>query len=451
MMTMTSSFGLVAVFAVDFANLFYISMLGQQELAAAIGFAGTLMFFNISICIGISIAASALVSRALGADDRQKARRIAGTATAFMFATSALLVILQLPFLGALLSLMGADGSTLTIARDFLYIVVPTLPLMGLAMALSAVLRAVGDARRAMYVTLAGGIASAIVDPVLIFGLDMGVTGAAVASGISRFVMMCAGFYGAVRIHNIIAIPTFADIKDNISGLSYIAGPAVATNIATPIGNAYVTASLSQFGDDAVAGWAIVGRVLPVAFAAIFALSGAVGPIIGQNLGAGNLQRVKLTITNSLLFLSFYTVAVWLLLFLFSDLLAGLFQAEGEARNVIVFFCTLVAGSFIFNGSLFVANACFNNLGYPLYSTVFNWGKATIGTIPFVYFGARWGGAEGAIAGQGLGAVVFGLLAIIVCLRVTNRLDAHVPPDQKTPVWGGPLNAFSSSKGANVG
>lgn len=449
-MTMTSSFGLVAVFAVDFANLFYISLLGQQELAAAIGYAGTFMFFNISICIGISIAASALVSRALGAGDREKARRIAGAAATFMFVATVILVMAQLPFTSALLSLMGAEGATLEIARDFLFIVVPTLPMMGLAMALSGILRAVGDARRAMYVTLAGGLATAIVDPILIFGLDLGVTGAALASAVSRFTMMAAGLHGTITVHNIIAPPSLDDLKENFNGLSAIAGPAVATNIATPIGNAYVTASLAGFGDDAVAGWAIIGRILPVAFAAIFALSGAVGPIIGQNLGAKQIDRVKLAITNSLIFLFIYTVLVWLILFLTSDLIAKLFSADGEARAVIIFFCTIVAGSFIFNGALFVANACFNNLGFPLYSTFFNWGKATLGTIPFVYYGAQWAGAEGAIAGQGLGAVAFGIVSIIVCLRVTRRLERHLPPDDQPPVWKGPLNAFSSGKGANA-
>jgi Na+-driven multidrug efflux pump len=67
-MTATGSIGLVAVFIVDALNLFYISLLGQQELAAAIGYAGTLLFFSTSIAIGLSIAATALTARALGGE-----------------------------------------------------------------------------------------------------------------------------------------------------------------------------------------------------------------------------------------------------------------------------------------------------------------------------------------------------------------------------------------------
>src|SRR3979490_3001872 len=75
-MTATGSIGLMAIFIVDFLNLFYISLLGQQELAAAIGYAGTVLFFTVSLCIGITIAGTALVSRALGARQRGDARRL---------------------------------------------------------------------------------------------------------------------------------------------------------------------------------------------------------------------------------------------------------------------------------------------------------------------------------------------------------------------------------------
>src|SRR6478672_8707859 len=85
-MTATGSIGLMAIFIVDFLNLFYISRLGEQELAAAIGYAGTVLFFTISLAIGVSISGTALVSRALGARKRDEARRLATSSLVFMFA-----------------------------------------------------------------------------------------------------------------------------------------------------------------------------------------------------------------------------------------------------------------------------------------------------------------------------------------------------------------------------
>ncbi|WP_208978641.1 hypothetical protein [Pseudovibrio denitrificans] len=74
-MTSTGSVGLIAIFLVDFANLFYIAQLGIEELAAAIGYAGTVMFFNSAIGIGLSIAASASVARRIGQGDARSANR----------------------------------------------------------------------------------------------------------------------------------------------------------------------------------------------------------------------------------------------------------------------------------------------------------------------------------------------------------------------------------------
>ncbi|MEO8248981.1 MAG: MATE family efflux transporter, partial [Burkholderiales bacterium] len=76
-MASTGAIGLVAVFAVDLINLFYISRLGEKEIAAAIGFAGVVAFFHISIAIGLTIAVTAVVSRTIGSGRMAEARTLA--------------------------------------------------------------------------------------------------------------------------------------------------------------------------------------------------------------------------------------------------------------------------------------------------------------------------------------------------------------------------------------
>ncbi|GAL09543.1 multidrug and toxin extrusion (MATE) family efflux pump YdhE/NorM homolog [Vibrio astriarenae] len=114
-------------------------------------------------------------------------------------------------------------------------------------------------------------------------------------------------------------------------------------------------------------------------FAVIFALSGAVGPIIGQNYGAERYDRVEDTLKNSLFVTTIYTLVVCLLLYFLQDYVVAIFSLQGDAALIVTAFCTYVAISFIFNGTLFVANTSFNNLGKPLYSTALNLGKATLG------------------------------------------------------------------------
>lgn len=446
-MTATGSIGLVAIFLVDAFNLFYISLLGEDELAAAIGYAGTLLFFTLSINIGLSIAATALTSRALGKGDRKEARAIAGTSLFYMITASVLIVALVYPFIPQFLSLIGAEGRTAGLAAGFMQIVILSLPLLALGMGSSALLRAVGDAKKAMYVTLGAGLVTAIFDPIFIFGFDMGINGAAVSTILARIFMAGFGLYVLINVHDLLARPNLPTIIREIRPYLAIGAPAILTQLATPIGNTYMTAAVAEYGDSAVAGWAIVGRIIPVAFGTIFALSGAVGPILGQNLGAKKFDRIERAIKDSFIFILIYVALVCLALALLRIQIADLFGTEGDARKVVIFFCLWVAASFLFNGMLFTANAAFNNLGYAFYSTIFNWGRSTLGVIPFVWIGSAYYGLEGALVGYGLGAVFFGVASAIVCLRLVHKLAekdhdddiarTHVPSASQSPYSSG--------------
>ncbi len=429
-MTAAGTVGLVAVFLVDVVNLFYISMLGHQELAAAVGYAGTLLFFILSLSIGLSIAVGAMTSQALGRGDRAYAKQLAGASLVVMGVTMSVAAVLVYPVLPYLMNLLGATGSTADLALRFTRIVLPSTPVLGLGMCLSALLRSLGDARRAMFVTLGAGVATAMLDPLLIFGFGWGLDGAAIATCLARLVMVGIGLHGVVRVHGLFEWPRTSVLRQTLKPFFAIGLPSVLTQIATPVGNAFVTAAISSYGDNAVAGWAVIGRIIPVAFAALFALSGSVGPILGQNLGAGRHDRLRATMRDSLKVVVVYVLCVWLLLALGGGWIADVFHADGEARELIVFFCVFVAGSYIFNGAVFVANAAFNNLGYVLYSTALNWGRATLGVMPFVWVGGHYFGARGVLGGYGLGVVLFGVAGVVMCFRVLDQLkreDAHSP------------------------
>jgi Na+-driven multidrug efflux pump len=160
-MTATGSVGLVAVFAVDLLSLLYVSWLGKPALTAGVGLATIVLFFAVSINVGLMIAVGALVSRALGAGEAGNARRLAGSACAHAVLAGAAVTLVLLPLLPSILTLLGANVETLPVARRFLSIVLPSNFLMALGMTFSGILRAVGDAKRAMYVTLSGGVVTA--------------------------------------------------------------------------------------------------------------------------------------------------------------------------------------------------------------------------------------------------------------------------------------------------
>jgi Na+-driven multidrug efflux pump len=203
----TGAIGLMAVFAVDLANLFYISLLGDASVAAAVGFAGTITFFHVAISIGATIGVSATVARLLGAGQRAKARQVASASLIWMGLVTIVLSAVTLALLDPILNALGARGETRELARTFLYITGPTYPLLAIGMCAAAIMRSIGDARRAMMVTLTAAVITAVLDPILIFGLRLGLTGAAVSNVVARIALAVVGLYGVTRVNHLVGRP----------------------------------------------------------------------------------------------------------------------------------------------------------------------------------------------------------------------------------------------------
>lgn len=197
-MSSTAAIGISALFVVDLLDIFFLSLLGEQELAAAVGYAGTISFFTTSIGIGLSIALGALVSRAIGAKEIKKAKRLLLNSAVVTLLVSIVVAIIVFVSIPQLLALVGATGRTEELAASYLYILVPSMPLICLAMALGSALRAVGDAKLSMISTLVGGGVNAIFDPIFIFMFAMGIQGAAIASVLARIAVLIVAARGVI-------------------------------------------------------------------------------------------------------------------------------------------------------------------------------------------------------------------------------------------------------------
>ncbi|MEL6977924.1 MAG: MATE family efflux transporter [Pseudomonadota bacterium] len=447
-MSAAGSVGLMAIFLVDLADLFFISLLGQAELAAAVGYAASILFFTMSVGIGLAIAVGALVSRAIGAGEAERARLWA--THAFAAAMGVSLVVGGAVWLAAepLIALVGARGETARLAVGYLSIVAPSLPLTAAMMCAGAVLRAHGDAKRSMTTTIVAALVNGVLDPIFIFAFAMGLDGAAWATVASRAAGAAVGLWPIIALYGGFSVLRRAAFGADLRAIFAIAGPAMATNVATPIGAAYLTRLMSEYGDAAVAGYAIVGRLTPVAFGFVFALSGAIGPIVGQNYGAGHLGRVRETMTETLKIVGVFTLGVSVLLFALSGWIVAAFGAEGDAALLVYWFCGPLSLLFFFNGVLFATNAAFNNLGRPFLSTLLNWGRHTLGAIPPALLGAALLGPPGVLLGQALGGVAFAALALWRAYRLIDEHEAGATAVEPGPrlAWRWPLWPFSTLK-----
>jgi putative MATE family efflux protein len=427
-MTMTGALGLSFMFLIDAATLFWVSRIGDERLVAALGFAWTIQFFIISSGIGLGIAAAALTSRALGSGARAQARDLAAGALALSFVIQAAIALAATVWRREALALAGAEGETLAIASRFLAITLPSMPLMALGMTGGAVLRALGDAWRGMAVTLGAGVVALALDPLFIFGLGLGMDGAALVAVIARAVVAGLALGFLARAHRMLARPGLAATRRMARAFLAIAAPATLTQMSTPVGNALLTLMVAGFGDGAVAGWAVASRLTVLAFGGVYALSGAIGGILGQNWGAGQLGRVRAAYRDALAFGALYTLAAWALLAAGRDVVVALFRLGPEGAAVVDAFVGLGAGGFVFAGALFVANAAFNTLGRPLWSTAFNWTRDGLALAPLAWVMSEAFAAPGVIYGQALANVAVGSAAAWAGWRFVGRLAPRPPP-----------------------
>lgn len=424
-MSFTGALGLMAMFMVDLVDMLFLSMLDEREAVAAVGFASTVMFFTVSISIAVSISATALVARAIGAGDYELAKRRATNVLGIGVLFSSVVVWLLWPRIPNILVFLGANFRTLDLAVGYLQILLLGMPAVMVGMIASGIMRALGDARRAMYATLVCSVVNAVLDPIFIFVFGLGIHGAAIASLIARLSMVVVSYYGVVSIHRMLGQFDLLECGKDLKPIALIAVPAMLTNMSSPLANAIVMEHASDFGDHAVAGIAIIGRVIPVVFGGLFALSGAVGPILAQNYGARLFSRMHDAINSAVIYAFCYCLVLCSILYWLQDFLVATFHADEEAASIIHFFATYGSFSFFFQSLLFIAIAVFNNLGKPLNSTLLNFGRATLGTWPLIIIFSWWMGADGIVFGQAIGSVVFGVIGFVMARRYLKELESQ--------------------------
>ena len=164
------------------------------------------------------------------------------------------------------------------------------------------------------------------------------------------------------------------------------------------------------------------------------------------------MDRVKRAFLDALKFVAIYVVCVTMLLFAFRGPIAALFGAENMTQALIFLYCFPLALASFFSGAVFVANASFNTLGRPSYSTYLSWGQNTLGTWPFVVVGGIMLGAPGVLIGQALGSIVFASIAIWMGWRlILNPPETQVKHRYQSALFGhGSLIAHTLNKHAGT-
>jgi len=414
-LSLPMTWGIMVIVSFQVVNTYFLSLLGTDALAA-ISFTFPVTFFVFSVMIGFSIAMSSVLSRLIGEGNETDLRRVATHGLILVFISSLLLSGIGLIFLDPLFRAMGAPESLMPMIRDYMVTWLAGAALISLPMTGNAALRASGDSLIPALIMTVAGVMNVLLDPILIFGLfgfpRLEVQGAAVATVFSSGCAMVAGLYFiGVRQRMFCSLSSmrWPLFKDSARRLLRIALPAGLANAINPLVNAVIVALLAGTGPAAVAAFGIATRVEALAFVILMGLAVGMGPIIGQNLGAGRAGRVRKTLKLAMWFTAGWSVLVAVVLGIFAKPLAGIFSADPDVIAYTALFFWIVplsyAGAHVANGW----SSAFNAMGRPKRAFLMIAGRSFLLMLPAVWVGYTFFGAAGLFAAMAIVNIISGI------------------------------------------
>ena len=210
------------------------------------------------------------------------------------------------------------------------------------------------------------------------------------------------------------------------------------------------TAAVARFGEAAVAGFGVAMRVEAFAIIPLFALSGTIGPITGQNGGAGLTERTREAFFKSFVFCLAWGTGMAVILFFAGDYLAPLFLPSVDGQAVAARFWDIAPFAVFGYGVAMAAAAGFNGLGRPLYGVAINAARGFVLIAPLAWLGGTLGGATGAIWGLFAANLIIGVAAAVYVLKFAPLTAHDAPRRPATKPAPGPQAAASYAQGTGA-
>lgn len=381
--------GVSSSILVQMIELVFIAQLGTMQVAA-VTFTFPVTMALTSIALGIGIGTSSVVARKVGGGEEDASRILGQHAIVLVSVVTVALAVVLMSMTHTIFEWLGAEGDTLREIDAYMSIYLPGTVLFTITMVAGNVMRANGLAGiPGLVMTLGAGL-NLLLDPFFIFGLwgfpELGLQGAAVAMAVSRAVTAAVLLYYVVKFN-------FVDFEAGMTGfinssrqILHIGLPAMATQLIGPVSIGVITALLATYGESTVAGFGVAARVEAVSVMFLFALSGSIGPFVGQNYGAKKNDRVTQGLYATYKFSLGWGFLVAVALFFLSPWFVPLIESDPKAQATAITYLRIAPWSYGAWGILMMASASFNALGKPLPSTMLAFTRMFLFYIPLAFF-----------------------------------------------------------------
>ena len=275
------------------ADTYFVGQINTQS-TAAVGISFSIMAIIQAFGFFFGHGSGNYISRKLGAKDYANAEKMASTGFFYAFSFGLLIAIIGNIFLTPICILLGSTETILPYAEKYLGIILLGAPFMASSLVLNNQMRFQGNAVYAMIGIIIGAVINIGLDPLLIFVLDMGVSGAALSTIISQFcsfmVLMYMDSKGTnikIRFRNF--TPSFAYLKE----ITYGGIPSLSRQGLVSLSTIMLNVAAGRYGDAAIAGMSIVTRICMFINSFVIGFGQGFQPVCGFNYGAGLYKRVR--------------------------------------------------------------------------------------------------------------------------------------------------------------
>lgn len=411
-------FGMLGMIIFNLTDTFYIGRLGVPELAA-ISFTFPVVMVINSIGQGMGIGTASLVSRSIVSEDMANVRQYATNAMLLAVITVLTFVILGQSTLDPVFRSLGASDAIRPLVKEYMRVWLWGVPFVVVPVVGNNILRATGDTFTPGMIMLASAILNALLDPILIFGFGpipaMGLKGAALGTVMSRALGFGVAIYILIFKEKLLTryIPAFKKIVATWKQILFVAAPATAGMLITPISIGVITRLIATYGKEAVASFGIVSRIEMFILMIIAALGSVMTIFAGQNWGAKKKRRIASGYGYASFFSMGWGFFLFCICFFFSDGLAEIFSSNQHVVGVASQFLKIVSLSYGLQGIVMISGAVLNGINKPIRAMTITLTRMVILYVPMAYLFSRFWGLTGVFWAALIANVLTGIYAFV--------------------------------------
>ena len=423
---------MLVVIIYNLVDTFFIGKTGDPNQVAAVSLVMPVFLLLMSFGNMFGIGGSSLISRLLGEKKVEKVKNVSAFCFYGSIAVGIILMLLFLFFMPVIIDLIGTSNDTMGYAKEYLTYIAYGAVFVILANAFGNIIRAEGAARQSMFGMILGTVINIILDPVMIFTMNMGVAGAAVATIIGN--IFSIGYYLLYfkKEHSLLSVNIrYFTIKNGVmSGVFIIGIPATINNILMSLSNIVLNNYLVLYSDIAVAamGVAMKANILVVLIQSGLAMG--VQPLIGYCYGARNFSRLKKVMKFTIICTVTLGTFLSVIYLLFTDNIIRVFinNADVIDEGILMLRALMLSGPVL--GILFVFVFTFQAMGKAVPSLILSVSRQGLVFLPLlIVFNALFG-VNGLIWAQPLADIASLIMAFMIFLRINKGLDT-VETDEK--------------------